>query len=105
MMPKLDGIEVCRRLKNDPAFPFTPIIMVTAMSDTKDLVAGFDAGGDDYLTKPADHHALAARVRSMLRIKALHDTVQAHAPELAQWNATLEARVASQPAEPERNRP
>src|SRR5207253_9246965 len=98
----LDGIEVCRRLKRDPAFPFTPIIMVTAMSDTKDLVAGFDAGGDDYLTKPVDHQALAARVRSMLRIKALHDTVQAQAQELAQWNATLEARVASQLAELER---
>ena len=102
MMPKLDGIEVCRRLKRDPAFPFTPIIMVTAMSDTKDLVAGFDAGGDDYLTKPVDHQALAARVRSMLRIKTLHDTVQAQAQELAQWNATLEARVASQLAELER---
>src|SRR6185369_9571302 len=94
MMPKIDGIEVCRRLKSDPTFPFTPIIMVTAMSDTKDVVAGFDAGGDDYLTKPVDHQALAARVRSMLRIKTLHDTVQTQARELAEWNATLEARVA-----------
>src|SRR5437763_13199813 len=102
MMPKLDGIEVCRRLKRDPAFPFTPIIMVTAMSDTKDLVAGFDAGGDDYLTKPVDHQALSARVRSMLRIKMLHDTVQAQTRELARWNATLEARVTSQLAELER---
>src|SRR5262245_54160817 len=99
MMPKLDGIEVCRTLKGDPTLPFTPIIMVTAMSDTKDLVAGFDAGGDDYLTKPVDHQALSARVRSMLRIKTLHDTVQTQARELAQWNATLEARVASQLAE------
>ena len=102
MMPKLDGIEVCRRLKADPAFPFTPIIMVTAMADTKDLVAGFEAGGDDYLTKPVDHQALGARVRSMLRIKSLHDTVQAQAHDLAEWNATLEARVASQVAELER---
>ena len=47
MMPKIDGIAVCRRLKDDPEFPFTPIIMVTAMTDTKDVVAGFDAGGDD----------------------------------------------------------
>jgi adenylate cyclase len=69
MMPKLDGIAVCQRLKGDPAFPFTPIIMVTAMTDTKDVVAGFDAGGDDYLTKPVDQQALMARVRSMLRIK------------------------------------
>ena len=102
MMPKMDGIEVCRRLKNDPEFPFTPIIMVTAMTDIKDVVRGFEAGGDDYLTKPVDHQALAARVRSMLRIKTLHDTVQTQARELAEWNVTLEARVASQLAELER---
>jgi adenylate cyclase len=109
MMPKLDGFEVCRRLKADPDFPFTPIIMVTAMVDTKDVVAGFEAGGDDYLTKPVDPTALAARVRAMLRIKALHDTVQGQAEqlegqaaELARWNATLEQRVTDQLAELER---
>jgi len=102
MMPHVDGIEVCRRLKGDREFPFTPIVIITAMSDTKDVVAGLEAGGDDYLVKPVDHQALSARVKSMLRIKALHDTVQAQAHELAQWNATLEARVASQLAELER---
>ena len=102
MMPKVDGIAVCRRLKGDPAFPFTPIIMVTAMADSKDVVAGLEAGGDDYLTKPVDQQALVARVRSMLRIKALHDTVQAQTAELARWNATLEERVARQVAELER---
>src|SRR3989440_428513 len=90
MMPKVDGIEVCRRLKGDPAFPFTPIIMVTALADSKDVVAGLEAGGDDYLTKPVDQQALVARVRSMLRIKALHDTVQAQTAELARWKGTLE---------------
>jgi adenylate cyclase len=102
MMPHVDGIEVCRRLKSDREFPFTPIVIITAMSDPKDVVAGLEAGGDDYLVKPVDHPALSARVKSMLRIKALHDTVQAQANELAQWNATLEARVASQLAELER---
>jgi adenylate cyclase len=102
MMPKVDGIAVCRRLKGDPAFPFTPIIMVTALADSKDVVAGLEAGGDDYLTKPVDQQALVARVRSMLRIKALHDTVQAQTAELARWNATLEERVARQVAELER---
>src|SRR5437588_2681934 len=74
MMPKLDGVEVCRRLRADRDFPFTPIIMVTAMADSKDVIAGLEAGGDEYLTKPIDHAALGARVRSMLRIKRLHDT-------------------------------
>ena len=102
MMPKVDGIEVCRRLKGDPSFPFTPIIMVTALADAKDVVAGFEAGGDDYLTKPIDGQALSARVRSMLRIKSLHDTVKAQSLELERWNATLEERVQTQLAELER---
>jgi class 3 adenylate cyclase len=102
MMPKLDGFEVCRRLRADSEFPFTPIIMVTAMADSKDVVAGLEAGGDEYLTKPVDHAALAARVRSMLRIKRLHDTVEALAAEVKEWNAVLERRVAEQIAELER---
>jgi adenylate cyclase len=99
MMPKVDGLTVCRQLKADPTFPFTPIIIVTAMTDARDVVAGLEAGADEYLTKPVDQPALVARVRSMLRIKALHDTVHAQAEELARWNATLEQRVAEQVAE------
>jgi class 3 adenylate cyclase/CheY-like chemotaxis protein len=102
MMPKLDGIAVCRYLRADPDFPFTPIIMVTAMADLKDVVAGLEAGADEYLTKPVDHAALAARVRSMLRIKRLHDTVETLAAEVKEWNASLERRVAEQVAELER---
>src|SRR5919199_5406890 len=102
MMPKLDGIEVLRRLKADASLPFIPVILLTAKADAKDVAAGLDAGGDDYLTKPFDHAALIARVRSMLRIKALHDQVQAQAAELASWNRTLEERVAAQIAEIER---
>src|SRR5207247_9450070 len=102
MMHQLAGVDVCRRHKDDRELPFTPIIMVPAMSDTKDLVAGFEAGGDDYLTKPVGHQALVARVRPMLRIKTLHDIVQAQTRELARWNATLEERVTSQLAELER---
>jgi len=96
MMPKLDGITVCRRLKEAQKTSFTPIILVTAMTEAKDIVAGLEAGADEYLTKPVDHAALSARVRSMLRIKALHDTVTAQADEIARWNATLERRVAEQ---------
>ena len=76
MMPKIDGLEVCRLLKNDPELPFMPIIMVTAKADSKDIIAGLEAGSDEYLTKPVDQGALVARVKSMLRIKDLHDRVK-----------------------------
>jgi len=66
MMPKMDGIEVCRHLRADSSLPFMPIIMVTAKADSKDVVAGLEAGGDEYLAKPVDHAALVARVKSML---------------------------------------
>jgi adenylate cyclase len=102
MMPQLDGIETCRRLKGDATFPFLPIILVTAKMDSKDIVAGLDAGADEYLTKPVDQAALVARVRSVLRVKTLHDQVQAQAADLATWNRTLEQRVAEQVAEIER---
>ncbi len=109
MMPKMDGIEVCRHLKADRSLPFIPIILVTAKAHSQDVVAGLEAGGDEYLTKPVDQAALVARVKSMLRIKALHDTVQdqsdrleAQSAQLAEWNRTLERRVEEQVAELER---
>jgi len=95
MMPKIDGLEVVRRIKADTSLPFIPVVLVTAKSDQKDVVAGLNAGGDDYLTKPIDQGALVARVRAMLRIKALHDEVQA-------LNKGLEAKVQAQVAELER---
>jgi adenylate cyclase len=96
MMPKLDGVEVCRRLKANPALPFMPIILVTAKSETEDVIAGLEAGADEYLIKPIDQLAVVARVKSVLRIKELHDRVCAQAAELASWNRTLEQRVAEQ---------
>jgi class 3 adenylate cyclase/CheY-like chemotaxis protein len=102
MMPKLDGVEVCRRLRADPRVPFVPIILVTAKADSKDVVSGLEAGADEYLTKPVDQAALVARVKSMLRIKALHDTVQAQRAELEDWNRTLAHRVEDQLGQLER---
>jgi len=109
MMPKLDGISALKVLKQDAALRFVPVILLTAKSDTRDVVAGLEAGGDDYLTKPVDQAALMARVRSMLRIKSLHDKVQEQAAvleqqkdQLAAWNRSLEQRVAEQVAEIER---
>ena len=109
MMPKLDGISVVRMLKQDVSLRSIPVILVTAKADTRDVVEGLDAGGDDYLTKPFEHQALLARVRSMLRQKALHDTVASQAQPLrirprsfADWNRSLEQTVAEQVTEIER---
>ena len=101
-MPKLDGIEVCRRLKHDPAFALMSVILVTARAGSKDVVMGLDAGADEYLTKPIDQLALVARVKSALRLKELHDRVAAQAADLAAWNRELERRVADQVRELER---
>jgi adenylate cyclase len=96
MMPKLDGIEVCRRLRNDKTLPFIAIILVTAKADSRDVVAGLEAGADEYLPKPIDQMALVARVRSVLRLKELHDRVVAQVADLAMLNRNLEQRVADQ---------
>jgi adenylate cyclase len=109
MMPKMDGLQVCRQLRVDPSIPFMPIILVTALADSKDLVAGLDAGGDEYLAKPVDPAELVARVRSMLRMKGLYDTVRKQAArletkalQLEELNRTLEARAQEQVVELER---
>jgi class 3 adenylate cyclase len=102
MMPKLDGIAVTKRLKADPARSFIPIVLLTAKATSQDVVAGLDAGADDYLTKPVEHGPMVARVRSMLRIKELHDALQAKTAELAVLNNTLEARVTEQVGEIQR---
>ena len=109
MMPKLDGIAVLKQLKQDAMLRFVPVILVTAKSDVRDVVSGLDAGGDEYLTKPFEHAALTARVRSLLRVKELHDTVQHQATklkeqteQLSSWNRLLEERVAEQLTEIER---
>ena len=109
MMPKLDGISVLKELKGDITLGYIPVILVTAKADTRDIIRGLEAGGDDYLTKPFEQAALVARVRSLLRIKGLHDTAQLQAAQLkkqteqlSSWNRSLEERVATQVAEIER---
>ena len=64
MMPGMDGFEVCRRIKSNPKTAHVPVVMVTALDQPSDRVAGLEAGADDFLTKPVDDAALFARVRS-----------------------------------------
>jgi signal transduction histidine kinase len=76
MMPEMDGFEVCEHLKGDKRWQHIPIILVTALSSTEDLVRGLDAGADDFLNKPVDSVELRARVRSLLRIKKQYDELE-----------------------------
>ena len=73
MMPGMDGFEVCRRLKAEPRTRHIPVIMVTALDQPADRVRGFEAGADDFLTKPVDDIALVTRVRNLARLKMLTD--------------------------------
>ena len=73
MMPGMDGYEVCRRLKADPRTAHIPVVMVTALDDPAERVMGLEAGADDFLTKPVKDTALFARIRSLVRLKFVHD--------------------------------
>src|SRR6202161_4589407 len=76
MMPGMDGFEVCRRIKSNPKTAHVPVVMVTALDQPSDRVAGLDAGADDFLTKPVDDAALFARVRSLVRLKLMTDELR-----------------------------
>lgn len=79
MMPEMDGFEVCKRLKADPLTSHIPVLMVTALDQPSDRVRGLEAGADDFITKPVDDVQLMARVRSLVRLKALTDELRARA--------------------------
>jgi class 3 adenylate cyclase len=76
MMPKMNGIEVVKRLRQDEKYKSLPVILLTAKGSLEDKVRGLDAGADDYVVKPFDTFELMARVRSMMRIKELHDSLE-----------------------------
>jgi signal transduction histidine kinase len=83
MMPGIDGVETCRRLRADPRWAELPVVFVTAYSDRDARVRAKDAGGDDFLTKPVDESELLARVRNLLRLKALRDLRERQRDDLA----------------------
>jgi class 3 adenylate cyclase len=95
MMPRMNGLEVVKHLRAHPTHKGTPVILLTAKATQEDKVAGLDAGADDYVTKPFDSFELLARVRAMLRLKEMHDTLE-------EWNRTLSDKVNQQVRELER---
>jgi len=101
VMPEMNGYEVCRKLRENPATEVLPVVMLTSSGD-EDKVRAIDAGADDFISRPFNEAELLARVRSLLRIKQFHDTIQRQAAELAEWNRTLENRVSAQVEDLER---
>jgi class 3 adenylate cyclase len=95
MMPGMNGYDVCRRIRENPATGVLPVVMVTALDPGPERIKGLEAGADDFLTKPINQPELLARVRSLLRIKDLWD-------RLTELNRTLEQRVSEQVAQLER---
>lgn len=101
-MPGKTGLEVCRALKQDADFPFTPVMLVTGVADRQMIAEGFEAGADEYVTKPIDPLILRGRVKALLRTKELYETVRTQSDrieqqmvDLAALNASLEADVAA----------
>ena len=95
MMPRMNGLEVVKRLRKDRDHKGIPVILLTAKATQEDKVAGLDAGADDYVTKPFDAVELLARVRAMMRLKEMHD-------RLEDWNRSLADTVQKQVADLER---
>ena len=102
MMPGLSGYDVCRRIRSEPATALLPVVMITSLDPQQERVHGIEAGADDFLSKPINQPELFARVRSLLRVKALQDEVKRQADALKEWNAKLEERVREQVAELQR---
>jgi two-component system cell cycle response regulator len=102
MMPGMDGFEVCRRLKSSPLTAHVPVIMVTALDQPSDRVAGLEAGADDFLTKPVDELTLVTRIRSLARLKMLTDELAMRAVTSSQLG--LEAVLGPQPGDGEHGR-
>jgi class 3 adenylate cyclase len=101
-MPEMSGYDVCRAMRAQPSLEMLPVVMITSLEDREARVRGLEAGADDFIAKPVNAPELLARVRSLLRIRRLYDTVQRQASQLAALNRTLEARVAEEVARSEK---
>ena len=102
MMPGLSGYEVCAHIRANPETALLPVVLVTSLDPQQERVKGIEAGADDFLSKPINQPELFARVRSLLRVKALQDEVRRQAEALREWNVKLEERVGEQVAQLDR---
>jgi putative two-component system response regulator len=91
-MPRLDGFEACRALKQDPRTQWIPVVLLTALSSVEDRVAGIESGADDFLSKPFHQTELVARVRSLIRMKQLTDQLERTENILFTLAAAVEAK-------------
>ena len=89
MMPGLDGDELCRRVRADPDAPYAYFVLLTSLDDKRHIVAGMEAGADDYLTKPFGHEDLETRLIAATRVSALHRKIAAQQAELERLNEIL----------------
>jgi len=92
MMPRRDGFETCRALKQSAATRLIPVVLVTALRDSRDKVRGLEAGADDFLSKPVNTSELRARVRSLLRLKRYTDDLESAEAVMLTLGETIEAR-------------
>src|SRR4030043_1022295 len=78
MMPKIDGFEVCKKIKENPLTQLIPVVMVTALADKESRIKGLEKGANDFLTKPVDSTELTVRVKNLLRVKEFEDFLKRH---------------------------
>ena len=91
-LPEMNGFDVCKNVRTTPSTALLPVVMLTGVMP-EERVQGIEAGADDFLPKPVNKLELLTRIRSLLRIKELHDAVQAQATQLSQWNKELKRKL------------
>ncbi|TMD34134.1 MAG: HD domain-containing protein [Chloroflexi bacterium] len=101
-MPRLDGIEVCRRIKSDPVNRFLPVVLVTSLSTVEDRVRALEAGADDFLSKPIDRRELMARVLTLIRTKEVYEKLDDAEHVMAAFAKVVEAKDSGTEAHVER---
>ncbi len=102
VMPRLDGIDVCRRIKANPKTRLLPVVLVTSLSSVQDRIRGLEAGADDFLTKPIDREELMARVVTLIRAKELYDRLDDAEHVMAAFARVVEAKDGGTEAHVER---